>query len=1448
MSLISDPLKAAATIQHPEEMRRAYCPVQSQPGYVELKHIFLRPRNHLQETNTTTSSSKFKQPTPNDGSSTLQNDHPQVERKADVLPSVRKSNAIQQLQKTSPLLFGLLEGNELTLKYLSGFSSLVKKPHTSVGLQRSDNPSVEGQVSQKDAVMVSSSCEQITATTQDPLASHSAHLQPDVLCSSPSAEPSAYKSSAAYLDKLLSHVPLCRTDAEILELIRGRIALFKAHRPRPDHNMPNFTSVPCHSAASPSNGKDATLHRLSFSPTKRSTAAPGQASEADGFKGAQVNAELPPMSDKNGNVSATLKHSNGTTTSSVEVCPNVTVDKCLKAGVELPQQVSYGSKLVCGIQTPSYEKVNNKHIPTCLNMNSVTHYSLSALKDLAATLDNVVTNAEMDVSEVLLEKYWDGEQGNIGVFASKEYPQIMLEVAATCRRNEEESPVLTALSSNSSLRDYFPQEDQASWINIAKNLPGSDPLCEVSSIPKHTAAKDKGITDLKPVETDGIRSLTNSLEHGMNASRNKQKNTKDMQSYKATSKEVNWNSEQNSSMQNISSENVLLTDNEGGEQRLCHSGSHSAGETAENNQKSTSSDEGTFSVMVLKVPHYEDVTDTEDSAQPHKESLFATVFKNISDNINLRTANTAVETPAPSAEGPVPEVKSHGQTESVSQVKLIPEDCCCPYYVETETAFVQVPCPKCDSERLLRVQTEGSQSPSTVLKGKEESDEEMDHWHVIPLDVCDITMSDKCEPDEADLDGERIASSSPVSVSPQSTSTQRQAVQPGHCCPITPAGGMLEMETDTSHSTKHPSCESDNSCDTEDSCDYGPTQGRNYLTVSRQAWKNLPAMAPPEQRDKRARPHHHQRRRHRALTNRDKSNVDSDMEDERGDSWTKMSRKREEPVSSGSVGSSAPSHHHHKRRSSDKDSERHESVVEKSTREQLSRHAEELSVKNSPGDRTEPHLSSETEDSSDYGNYKNDKRSCTSSSGSGRENSGKDEKTPEKARQQFKQHSRSKSLVEQKKEVQTSSSKPPQINKTEQSRKVIDAEAQIGPTLLKTDRKAMSRGSHAAHNAKPKDKTNKKPRRAARIYSDSSESEEELDVVSHGSDVCVHVNKHTNGNRLTKTDHVRQKPNSLLTSDRRKCDDKLEKDCVEGKAETTWISETEDSEDSFSDATDSLTPFKQNRKLMSPKILPNKPPWFTDSTSPPSTNGVLRRLYVQKSRSSEWLKLSKKPVRTVSTDTRPEVTANTSASKTKKTDSSKSPLHGKVVPKPKSSSSSHPAAQPPKHKSGTSGPKQQLPAPRQQLSHSYSHPPTAGHPSPSRENQSSSTSAHSSAWEKVKGIWKDRFFPIPVHKKASYGTENDANLLTEAEPGPSNHFSRIHKRKHSSYKSETPLMKKTKSEAKERTRDINYNPQRRHSRVVAGHYKWKSRREGQETEGSYRQKTRCLSSPELDWD
>lgn len=147
------------------------------------------------------------------------------------------------------------------------------------------------------------------------------------------------------------------------------------------------------------------------------------------------------------------------------------------------------------------------------------HYSLTALKEQIASLENVDHIAKNDnFSNVILQKYWNGDLDNINFFTSTAYPQIMMNVSATCTKNENESPmVLNAVSEMTlyEVTEKHPslmlncsasQEDNKSLrLNTNKALDDIDQVsCFLSCARKHMTDREKQDTGLKPVEAVGL--------------------------------------------------------------------------------------------------------------------------------------------------------------------------------------------------------------------------------------------------------------------------------------------------------------------------------------------------------------------------------------------------------------------------------------------------------------------------------------------------------------------------------------------------------------------------------------------------------------------------------------------------------------------------------------------------------------------------------------------------------------------------------------------------------------------------------------------------------------------------------------------------------------------------------------------------------------------------------
>nr|XP_033471287.1 uncharacterized protein LOC117249646 [Epinephelus lanceolatus] len=150
------------------------------------------------------------------------------------------------------------------------------------------------------------------------------------------------------------------------------------------------------------------------------------------------------------------------------------------------------------------------------NGMATLQYSLTALKELIASLESVETIAEMEnFSEVILQQFWNGNIDNIHLFTSTEYQQIMREVAFTCTKNEDESRVvltsmpgmtlddLTEKQTSLTLNCSMSQEQNNSLWSNSKDL---DTKVEVpDDRERYMPERQSGA--LKLVEAEGLDSV-----------------------------------------------------------------------------------------------------------------------------------------------------------------------------------------------------------------------------------------------------------------------------------------------------------------------------------------------------------------------------------------------------------------------------------------------------------------------------------------------------------------------------------------------------------------------------------------------------------------------------------------------------------------------------------------------------------------------------------------------------------------------------------------------------------------------------------------------------------------------------------------------------------------------------------------------------------------------------
>lgn len=613
-------------------------------------------------------------------------------------------------------------------------------------------------------------------------------------------------------------------------------------------NIPESNGVVHLPTTSASNEENVERQRLSFSVIEQYTAAGGQALKEDSSKSSKANTALALKSKVAGDCAtvASDKHSTGTLTPAVEhshhgpkneSVKSVSIDYNLpvKKHLDVSMLANADGKLVysddCGDKTcvgSNNEKFHSKMVDKYVENDVATlHYSLTALKELIASLENVEIIAKVDnFSEVILQQYWNGDIGNIHVFTSTEYPQIMMNVAATCTKNEDESPVvLTAVSgttfdeptekrpSSTSLSCGSTQEEYRSpWLNINKYLDDIDNMSGVSRALNSTTEQEKGETDPKVVEavrlnsvegvtdvsvefqtkSSSVVSKNNTLELKsfieMDSNTNKEKNTEDPQHFQITCKEVTAHSEINSSIQILNIMSLPANQSCEDTRRNAHSvytQSELSLALSENKGKDSPPDQKAHSVNYLKDPQYEDISDDDcmsqlGTKQPRVKDL---QYEDISEDEEPQIKNMALETASliqvseNNNEHSTFKCEGYGHLldeapiEVISDKKLIPEkqvlrktetvdiaqhcsSIASEGFAESDNGFEHLSSSKCDSKKHLGQQTSQpvSYSPSSVLKENEtdnqmEDNDDDDDWIIIPVSIVDIEFEPE-EPDE----------------------------------------------------------------------------------------------------------------------------------------------------------------------------------------------------------------------------------------------------------------------------------------------------------------------------------------------------------------------------------------------------------------------------------------------------------------------------------------------------------------------------------------------------------------------------------------------------------------------------------------------------------------------------------------------------------------------------
>lgn len=576
----------------------------------------------------------------------------------------------------------------------------------------------------------------------------------------------------------------------------------------------------------------------------------------------------------------------------------------------------------------SDEKFHSEWVANYIENGVITlHYSLTALKELIFSLDNIKTIAKVDnLSEVILQQYWNGDMGNVNLFTSTEYPQIMMNVAATCTKNEDESPVvLTAVSGMTPHKPTekhrscsLPQEEYVSpWLNINTNLDDIDK--EFPGVPwalKSTTNQGKGGANQKAVEavtpllhskvTEVSEYQTKSSHSSplkltslpkKDANSKKVENTKDLQHLQVAFKQVTADSEIKSSIQILNV--VSLSANHSREDLNPDVPTQYGVPTAfsENKVKEPPGDEETHSVDYLKNLQYEDISDDDSSQLLTKQASLENIkYEDISDNEDLHISNVSIET----SQAPINNqqlkfehenygpVLDQAPTEVIADEQRVKDEPASQKtalnemgdtaqhcssiartgFAEPEEGLEHLSSLKCDSEKHLGWQTNKleSCSPSSLLKDEadnEMEDDDDDDWIVIPVSIGDIEFEPNKEEEEMKL---VLLHHKETEEQWGATSPKRHRVNQATPEPA-PAAVSSQLEVfDTWDSYLKAKSEQLNLCrstllnkqnpegdphstqnrgesnsETEDSCDYSSESEHNYLTGNRQLLKETSA-------------------------------------------------------------------------------------------------------------------------------------------------------------------------------------------------------------------------------------------------------------------------------------------------------------------------------------------------------------------------------------------------------------------------------------------------------------------------------------------------------------------------------------------------------------------------------------------------------------------------------
>ncbi|XP_026218756.1 uncharacterized protein LOC113163916 isoform X2 [Anabas testudineus] len=1024
-----------------------------------------------------------------------------------------------------------------------------------------------------------------------------------------------------------------------------------------------------------------------------------------------------------------------------------------------------------------------------------------------------------------------------------EYPQIMMNVAATCTKNEDESPlVLTAVSGMTPHKPTekhrscsLPQEEYVSpWLNINTNLDDIDK--EFPGVPwalKSTTNQGKGGANQKAVEavtpllhskvTEVSEYQTKSSHSSplkltslpkKDANSKKVENTKDLQHLQVAFKQVTADSEIKSSIQILNV--VSLSANHSREDLNPDVPTQYGVPTAfsENKVKEPPGDEETHSVDYLKNLQYEDISDDDSSQLLTKQASLENIkYEDISDNEDLHISNVSMET----SQAPINNqqlkfehenygpVLDQAPTEVIADEQRVKDEPASQKtalnemgdtaqhcssiartgFAEPEEGLEHLSSLKCDSEKHLGWQTNKleSCSPSSLLKDgadNEMEDDDDDDWIVIPVSIGDIEFEPNKEEEEMEL---VLLHHKETEEQWGATSPKRHRVNQATPEPA-PAAVSSQLEVfDTWDSYLKAKSEQLNLCrstllnkqnpegdphstqnrgesnsETEDSCDYSSESEHNYLTGNRQLLKET--SAPDKETENKA------------------SNMQRDQ----------ICHKIKELLTSA--------------RAKSKDAQL------KTNRQKVSEKDDVII------------LDSDTDDESDQNCQKKAQRILTSCS----DDSGNSLHHPS-------QNHQTKSGPEQ---------VDPDLNRPDitpqESILIIDSESEDEGDQNHTNRQNL-------------------------LSLDSSEG----------------GNMRKSG-QLTESKEQNQQETNRLTSLKRthssEWNEKNDCICEKKSAVERPVSSGSDNSSTTSLAAqnrtaaqtgndpDGTTTQKSPKTTLSTKDSSDELPQPV-VTNTDSSNPVIHRLFVKDAPfSSRCLlsedsrrRLDKVGTQSTKTPTATKLTSRNDRHDCTSTTNDKGRANV-TNPRPASKQMSSSSRQGPstsvRRSASTSGQfsevrqrsasgglslsvgtsaltkgmsvsSQQLSSSKLKRSHSYSNTSTMDDPHTLTKDPSCSTTTQSDAKKRLRHEWRCSF-PTNRDRKPSLGTEKLLRTTTsdssrDARPGPS-HRSRAPRQRHGYSKSSTPLMKKTKLEAIQRTKDINRTTSNGPSNFVGKDYKW----------------------------